>query len=392
MPMRTIFSKGFLLILATLLFTPTGMAQVPGPIQEAYFPKIIHTQGDVRIKQEPEPGKPARWMKAKKGMQIRPGARIKTTGKSQMDLGVPNKYQMRIKEKSDVVAGSLAFNTKSREFNSEYTIREGSIYNRIQKDYLGEFEIKSTDINITAIGTEYAINVWGPQQQTWVGLAQGGLLAKDKLDKKKFNMPAKTKIDLGEGENGKLEKMPSYELIGLRRELDKIGTGVDEDLDVRVFFILSYSSNRAYEFLSSAALLTNDNEPRRIKQLFIPTVKMLPNKKAYREKIEKNLKKIIFACDYYNDARYSPHFLSFAGAIYHLLGDEKNAIKLFKSTLKKYPNFQYASIIQCAIGIVYERFLDEPKKAIKAYREVISTYPRSLEVETAELGLIRLGE
>lgn len=385
-------SKGLMLLMAILLSSPVSFAQLATPIQEAYYPKVIHSQGDVRIKQEPEPGKPVRWMQAKKGMQIRPGARIKTTGKSQLDIGVVDKYQMRIKEKSDVIAGSLAFNTKSRKFDTEYTLKEGSIYNRIQKDYLGEFELKSPNANVTAIGTEYGLDTWGPQQQTWVGMAQGTIQVKDKFDNKRFTLPQGDKIDIGKGESNAVTKMPDYELLGLRQELDKIGTGIDEDLDVRVFFILSYSTNRAYEFLDGAALLTNNNEPRRLKQLFIPTVRMLPNKAKNREAILSNLKKILFTCEYYDDFRYSPHFLSYAGVIYHLLGDNKEAIKVFEQVLKQYPKFQYASIVQCAIGIIYERSLDNPKRAIKAYKEVKKNYPRSLEVETAELGLIRLGE
>lgn len=384
--------KSATLALSLAISASPSFAQISTLIQEAYYPKVIHTQGDVQIKQEPEPGQPVQWMQAEKGMQIRPGAQIKTKGKSQLDIGVANKYQMRIKEKSDVIAGSLAFNTQSRTFDTQYTIKEGSLYNRIQKDYLGEFKIESPNLNVTAMGTEYGLDVWGPQQQTWFGLAQGEVQATDTIDNEKLNIPQGDKIDLGKGEEGKLAPMPDYELQGLRQELDKIGTGVDEDLDVRVFFILNYSANRAYEFLDGAALLTNNNEPRRIKQLFIPTVRMLPNKVANKQAILANLKKIVFACEGFNDPRYTPHFLSYTGVIYHLLGEDKETEKLFTQVLAQYPDFQYASILQCALGIVYERFLNDPKKAIEAYRTVVAKYPGTLEVETAQLALTRLGE
>lgn len=393
MPKNNLFFKGCFLFIAFLLVSPVN-AQVTPPaqvIQEAYYPEVIHAQGNVEIEQAMEPGQPVQKMKAKKGMRIRPGARIHTTDRSQVDIGVRDKYQMRIKEKSDVVAGSLAFNTHSRRFDTKYNLKKGSIYNRIQKDYLGEFGIESENINITAIGTEYGIDVWGPQNQTWVGMAQGEVEASDKLDQKDFPIMGGNKIDLGKDENGEVERIPPFALIDLRKELDKIGTGVDEDLDIRVFYILTFSTNRVYEFLDNTVILTNTNEPRALKQVFIPTVQMLPYRNPNKEKIMRNLQKIVFICNYYDDFRFSPHFLGFAGAIYNLMGDYKQAVELFESILSKYPRFIYASIIQCAIGVVYERNLKDARRAAEAYQKVIDNYPSSPEAEVAKLSLVKLG-
>jgi len=100
--------------------------------------------------------------------------------------------------------------------------------------------------------------------------------------------------------------------------------------------------------------------------------------------------KIIFVCNYYNDPRFSPHFLSFTGAIYHRLGQNQVAIRLWKQILKKYPKFGYASIIQCAIGIVYEANLKDARNALDAYQKVLKNYPKSLEVAVAKAGIKRL--
>lgn len=391
---QSLLGKGLAGALGLLLVCPNSFSQVNMAIQEAYYPEVIHAQGDVRVMQEPEPGAQKQWLKATKGMKIRPGARIQTTGASQLDIGVVDKYEMRIKEKSDIIAGSLAFNTTTRKQQVEFTIREGSIYNRIQDGYLGTFELDSPNVMVTAIGTEYAVDVWGPQQQTWVGSAVGPLKAFDKLDNLTLDIPKEYKLEVGADaeESGKVVPLPDYELEDLRRELDKVGTGVDEDLDVRVYFILSYSTKRVREFLEGAPLITNTNEPRKIKQLFIPTVRMLPQRYiiTIKEKILKNLVKIEFVCNYYADPRFTPHFLSFAGAFYHMAGAEQQAVKVLEQVIKDYPDFMYASIIQCAIAILYEEFLKDPRKAAKAYRKVLENYPVSIEVEVATEGLSRL--
>jgi len=326
-------------------------------------------------------------------MKIRPGARIQTVGQSQLDIGVVDKYELRIKEKSDVIAGSLAFNTSTRRLNSEFSIQEGSIYNRIHEDYLGTFEIDSPNVLVTAIGTEYALDVWGPQQQSWVGSAVGPLEAVDKFDNITVNIPARHKLDIGadEDESGQVTSMPDFELQGLRRELDKIGTGVDEDLDVRAYFILSYSATRVKEFLDGAAIITNTNEPRKLQSLVIPTVRMLPNRVNQAAKIIKNVAKIIFVCNFYADPRFTPHFLSLAGVIYHMVGEDKEAVKVFNQVLGDYPDFMYASVVQCAIAVIHEVFLDQPKKALAAYRKILQDYPTSIEVKMGEAGVKRLG-
>lgn len=397
---KPLFAQSFVVFLCLLIASPLSVAQVVPPattgsqdLQEAYYPEVIHVQGDVQIEQEPEPGQPAQMMKPEKGMKIRPGARIKTVGKSQIDLGVVDKYQMRIKEKSDVIAGSLAFNTATRQQEVLFQMKAGSIYNRVQEGYLGKFEVETPTVEVTAIGTEYAVDVWGPKQEAWVGSAEGELQAIDKLQNKPHVIPGANKLEVAaeDEEAGKVVPLPDYELEGLQRELDKVGTGVDEDLDVRAYFILTYSTQRVREFLEAPALITNTNEPRRLQQLFIPTVRMLPQRVAMKEAILKNLKKIEFVCNYYADPRFTPHFLSFAGAIYHIVGADEQAVKVLEQVVKDYPDFMYASLIQCAIGIIYEENLKNLEKAREAYLTVLDKYPKTFEVEPAQAGLDRLG-
>lgn len=396
---KSLFAQSLVVLLCLLIASPLSVAQVVPPatsgaqdVQEAYYPEVIHVQGEVQIEQEPEPGQPAQTMKPEKGMKIRPGARIKTVGKSQIDLGVVDKYQMRIKEKSDIIAGSLAFNTTTRKQDVKFQLKNGSIYNRIQEGYLGKFEVDAPTVEVTAIGTEYAVDVWGPKQEAWVGSAEGELQAIDKLQNQPHVIPGKNKLEVApeDVDAGKVVPMPDYELEGLQRELDKIGTGVDEDLDVRAYFILSYSTQRVREFLTGAALITNTNEPRRLQQLFIPTVQMIPQRAAMKDRILKNLAKIEFACNYYADPRFTPHFLSFAGSIYHIVGADEQAVKVLEQVVKDYPDFMYASLIQCAIGIIYEENLLNKEKAAEAYRAVLEDYPTSFEVEPATAGLDRL--
>jgi tetratricopeptide (TPR) repeat protein len=118
---------------------------------------------------------------------------------------------------------------------------------------------------------------------------------------------------------------------------------------------------------------------------------MIPNRLSLREAILKNLAKIEFVCDYYADPRFSPHFLSFAGVMHHLVGSHEQAVGLFEKILKTYPDFMYASIIQCAIGIILEENLNNPGDAAEAYRAVIAKYPGSFETDAAQDGLDRVG-
>ena len=78
-------------------------------------------------------------------------------------------------------------------------------------------------------------------------------------------------------------------------------------------------------------------------------------------------------------AAYNPQLLLYIASYYEYLSKHDQAIKIFSKVVDRYPESQYASLAQCATGIICEDKLNDRGRGEDAYRVVLERYPDSLE-------------
>ncbi len=91
------------------------------------------------------------------------------------------------------------------------------------------------------------------------------------------------------------------------------------------------------------------------------------------------------------DAQNSPDAHYYLGESYYSLSRYLEAVAEYQSVIKDYPRSRLVAACYLKSGFCY-RELDESQLADKAFRELISRYPRSEEAEQARVALQELGE
>jgi TolA-binding protein len=76
---------------------------------------------------------------------------------------------------------------------------------------------------------------------------------------------------------------------------------------------------------------------------------------------------------------YNPQILLFIGTYYGYLSKYDKAVETFEEVAERYPDSQFASLAQCAIGIIYNEKLGKKVNARRIFESIILKYPDSLE-------------
>jgi tol-pal system protein YbgF len=91
------------------------------------------------------------------------------------------------------------------------------------------------------------------------------------------------------------------------------------------------------------------------------------------------------------DAPNAPDAHYYLGESYYAMSRHLEAVAEYQSVIKDYPRSRLVAACYLKSGYCYSE-LDEKQLADKAFRELISRYPRSEEAEQARVALQELGE
>ncbi|MBM3252647.1 MAG: tetratricopeptide repeat protein [Candidatus Omnitrophica bacterium] len=355
-------------------------------LRQMYLPSFIALRGDVRVF-KPRANK---WLLAKSGMKLKQGDVVKIEKDGMLDLRFKDYFKIRAKQNTEFIIAR--FNTSWGKVNSEFGLINGTMLvgtERKLKD--STLKIKTPSALLVDKGTGFMVHINPEDNITWLGVLDGRVMVTNYFGYKEkeialFVMPnQKMLIKPNEIPEGPVPLIASeYRML---EEINNIG---------KLSFYISFSKGpkRVRELFGPLRCYVYGDEPRELKKLVMRAKNLMDKaiKKKEQDIFLQGIETLKEAIERYPSPGHNPQFLIFIGSCYEFLGLHKEAVQYFERLIDKYPNSELSSIACCAIGIIYEEKLNNPKEAIKFYQKVLSEYQKSLEVSEAKEALKRLSE
>ena len=315
---------------------------------------------------------------------------VKTFKDGQADVRIPNLYQMRLKNDSEIKLAKASRRATSGSIKYDLAKGKAFTYYKKTRRKKREFIIETPNADVSVVGTDFMVNSMPAINKTWVGVLDGTV----KVAGRQIENIYKTTVFVEPGQKTVVrsgspptrpERLIEDELIELE-ELYGIGT------KPQVALLISTGVTRVRELLSFTLLYISSEKPgilpKRIVEIERNFREIIKNRQ--KEKYLENIKQFEEIVNQYPNPKYDVQFLLFTAAYYEYAGEHEKAIEVFQRVLNDYPRSHLASIAQCAIGVIYEEKLGDKDKAKIAYQKVISNYPQSPEIAEATAGLSRL--
>lgn len=364
-------------------------------------PSVILARGTAQIYDAKTGG----WITAESGTNIYKGNILRTDNSGAVDIGVENKYAIRLGSDAVIALNSIS-GTRDKTAVA-YDLQKGLLLGSTEEEFKGSaLSVLTANGEAIVRGTKFLIDARN-SGKTVLAVLEGSV---EFTNRALIGEAAET-VTVGEG----LESAVSFkaspgapgrvgaELAGILMNAYDIGApprvvpsikaaeGIDYK-DVMVALVISDVTDRAKSFLEHGVYWTNDKELK-------PVNKLLAEAQSFRldgEEYDNSsmhgraIKKLETILSRYPDDRYNPQFMLFIGAYYHFLGDYDDAIDRFERVANDYWYTELAGIARNAIGIVYEEDLRNYNEAKKAYHSVIVNYPYTPEAKAAEERLLKL--
>jgi len=302
----------------------------------------------------------------------------------QVDIGLSNKYAMRLKEGSRLKIAKLT----SRYGNGKayFQLIEGKTLISVEPGFKGsEFVVGTPTATATALGTKFAVYASGSgeeKERTEVSVLLGKVKVKSSYSPGKILL-AKQIVTVGAGQKTDVyadripaspQRLIEEEWIQLE-ELYRIGK------KPQVILMVKNTPDRVMQLLRPCPIYISDEKPREIPRLLEEAV--LKTARAIKEndplKHLESIRLLERIVKGYPNPKYVVQLILYIGAYYEYIGYHEDAIRTFKEVILAYPDSPLASMAQCAIGIIYEKKLKDKARAEEAYRMVLVKYPNSLE-------------
>lgn len=339
-------------------------------------PLIVSIQGVANITDS----RGIAWEEVTPGKRIGPNSIISTREGSFLDIEVTDKFAMRLKGDSKLRVAS--FTPRYRRGEVDLELINGKMLIRIEEGFKGSrFYIKTPSAEVKAIGTKFAIDVVERDNKTWVGVLEGSVEVKGRPKIPLYAEAKEVVVNAGQKTEVSIGEMPLKPERLARDEWRELEELYQIGKKLQVILLVRNTPNRVRELLRPAPLYISDEEPREIPELLEEAVYKISEALKTRDKT-KHLDSIRIleriAAEHPNP-RYDPQLLLFVGAYYNYIDYHEEAIEAFEKVVEGYPETTFASMAQCAIGIIYEEKLNDPERAKDAYNKVLRIYPDSLE-------------
>jgi len=312
------------------------------------------------------------------GQKIGPGSTISIQEGSSLDIEVSGKFAIRLKENSSVRIGRMI--PKYRKGEVRIALNKGKALVRIDEGFKGSrFFMRTSAAEVKALGTKFAVDATEKlRKRTWVGVLEGavevaGVGRSQQAKKIVVKTGQMTIVDIKEG-----PAAPRRLALDEWRELEEL---YQIGKKLQVLLLVRNTADRAMEVLRPAPLYISDEEKGELPSLVKTAIQTI-NQAIEKNDINQHLESIRLleqVVKEYPNPRYDPQLLLFIGAYYRFIGHYTDSIRTLERVVEEYPETTFASIAQCAIGIVFERDLKDVSKASEAYNTVLRNYPDSLE-------------
>lgn len=337
------------------------------------------------------------WKEAGLAHKLKVGDIIVTKEGSQLDIALTNKYAVRIKERTRLRVAKLTPRHGNGKVYLELAV--GKVLVDVNKEGFkgSKFEVR-TPTTITGVrGTKFSIDVSGKDKpKTKIDVLEGKVEVKSRCKPGKFLSAKQTVfVDAGQKTEVAMGEVP----LAPQRMVEKEWQELEELYQIgkkpQIMLLVKNTPDRVRQLLKPCPIYISDEKPRQAPELLEKAV--LKTAEAIKaDDPAKHLESIRLLeriVKEYPNPKYNVQLMLYTGAYYEYLGYHEDAIRTFKEAILKYPDSPFASMAQCAIGIIYEEKLKNKTGTEEAYRLVLDKYPNSLEAIWVEekLGIKKVG-
>lgn len=305
------------------------------------------------------------------------GKVIETGNNTTTDIMLKGKYTIRLKENSVIQVAKLT--PRLGKGIARFTVKHGAVLVNIEEKFKGSKFIIDTDTaEAVALGTKFSVDV-SKKRITDIKVLEGKVEVKNQgniYSKQGVVIVAsgqKTAVEPG-SLPGPLKRLSETEWLEFE-ELYSLGS------KAKVMLMIKNTPDRVLALLKPCALYVSDEKPREIPRIIDKALETISDAiqnndtSKHREAINM-LENLVRE---YPNKKYNTSLLLYIAAYYRYLGLYDDAIKTCKKVVALYPDSTLASLAECAIGVIYEKDLNDSGKANQIYRRILTVYPNSLE-------------
>lgn len=373
----------FVVVISVGLYIYSSQPSLPG---------VISSEGLVMVRG----AKDASFKEINSAYKFRVGDIVTARRGAEVDIGLSDKYAMRLKEGSSLKIAKLT--PRYGNGKADFQLIEGKVLVSVEPGFKGsKFTVDTPAATAVALGTKFSIDSTGQEKpRTEVSVLQGKVKVGSRYSPERVVL-AKQFVTVGAGQKTDVyadtiptppQRLMEEEWIQLE-ELYQIGK------KPQVMLLVKNTPDRVKQLLKPCPIYITDDKPREVpvllEEALLKTAEAVKeNDPAKHLESVKLLERIVRE---HPNPKYDVQLMLYTGAYYEYLGYHEDAIRTFKSVILKYPYSPLASMAQCAIGVIYEEKTGDVTKASEAYKLVLQNYPNSLEAIWVEekLGIKKSG-
>lgn len=313
------------------------------------------------------------------GVVLKAGDIVTTGPAGQVDIALPGKYTVRIKENSNFTIAKLT--PRMGHGTAAFKLSGGRTLIDIEKGFKGsKFVIDTGAGSAVALGTKFSVDVAG--NKTDVAVVEGKVKVSGKRRPTKMLL-AKNTVYVGPGQRTEVSigGFPNPPEMIMADEWSRLEELYQIGKKPQIVLLIKNTPGRVMELLAPCAIYVSDEKPRTIPQDFETAVRKIDEaiKSGYASKHLDAVKLLEKIAVFHPDPKYSPQLLLYVGSYYEFILRHEDAIRSFQRVALEYQGSSFASLAQTAIGIIYDERLKDETKAIEAFEKVLKNYPNSID-------------
>jgi len=313
---------------------------------------------------------------------LKEGDTISTKSGSQVDIGLTDRYAIRVKPGTTLRVAKLA--PRLGRGTVDLRLSDGNMLIDIEKGFKGSKFLVTTEAGTAkALGTKFIVSSSRRGKARMdVDVLEGRVVVESSYRPADM-LIAKQTVIVGPGQKtevteGRIPAPPQRLIESEWRRLEEL---YQIGRKPQVMLLLKNTPDRVRQLLEPCPIYISDEKPRELPADLEDVVKRI-GEAIDTGDTSKHLESVRILEKIVRDnpnAKYNPQLLLYIGSYYEYLGRHQDAIRLFREALRRYPESQFSGIAQCAIGIIYDEELKDPGMAGEAFRAVLKHYPDSLE-------------
>lgn len=359
----------FVVVISIGLYAYSSQPSLPG---------VIASEGLVVVRG----AKDASFKEIGPAYKFRVGDIVTARKGAEVDIGLSDKYMMRLKEGSSLRIAKLT--PRYGNGKADFQLIEGKVLVSVEPGFKGsKFVVDTPTATAIALGTKFSVDSTGKEKpRTEVSVIQGKVKVGARYSPERIAL-AKQFVTVGAGQKTDIyaDTIPTPPQRLIEEEWSHLEELYQIGKKPQVMLLIKNTPDRVKQLLKPCPIYITDEKPREVPELLeqalLKTAEAVKsNNPAKHLESVKLLERIVKE---YPNPKYDVQFMLYIGAYYEYLGFHEDAIKTFGEVVKKWPDLPLASMAQCAIGVIYEEKLGDAKKADEAYKLVLQNYPNSLE-------------